>query len=100
MHHQTAATSVLLLDGDVGFLRATADALVRRGFAVRAASDDYVALLMLRRQPTDVAVVGHDPTGLEGERMVNAIRSRWPAVPVITLSANGTATSGKRGCGI
>ncbi|WP_052213936.1 response regulator [Belnapia sp. F-4-1] len=63
--------------------------LEERGHAVTMASDGQAALeLEARLGPFDVVVTDMQMPRMRGDELVQALRRRWPGLPVVVMSAN------------
>jgi DNA-binding response OmpR family regulator len=67
--------------------------LERRGFRVDLAEDGREALAALGSRPYAVLITDLWLPGLDGLRLVEAARRRWPALPVILMTGRGDRQS-------
>jgi DNA-binding NtrC family response regulator len=83
--------TVLIVDDD-GALRRVISALVAQlGFATEDVASGAAALRRLEARPFDVVVTDLRMPDMDGLSLLKAIRATWPAVPVVLLTAHGTA---------
>lgn len=90
---------ILVVDDDRPSREGLGTALLREGHSVDTAADAWEAIVRLRAQPFDVAVVDLDlPTvhgvDLGGWDVVRIARAYQPAIAVIVLSAEDDPTQG------
>ena len=83
-------TRVLLVDDEAEFLDSTAKALSRRGFEVQQAENGELALRMLEKRQTIVAVLDVKMPGMDGVDVFREIKLRWPSIAVIMLTGHGS----------
>jgi two-component system response regulator AtoC len=82
--------SVLAVDDDPALSKVIAALLRQSGIECEGASSADEALTRLTRQPFDAVVTDLRMPGMDGMRLLSQIGRRWPAVPVIVLTAHGT----------
>ncbi|QGY42030.1 response regulator [Pseudodesulfovibrio cashew] len=85
---------VLLVDDESEFTAVMAKRLGRLGMAVETATDGYEAYCILERAPVDVVVLDVLMPGLDGVQTLKALRRRFPGVPVIMLTGQGSVLDG------
>ena len=83
-----AGTSLLLVDDDDAVLKMTTRALVRRGYRVVACSSGEEALSCLERETFDCMVTDVQMPGINGLRLLRAVRDRDLDLPVILMTGN------------
>jgi EAL domain-containing protein (putative c-di-GMP-specific phosphodiesterase class I) len=81
-------TSVLVVDDDEAVLRVTRKTLVRRGYRVVACSNGDEALRWLGRETFDCMVTDVQMPGINGLRLLRAVRDRDLDIPVILITGN------------
>lgn len=84
----------LVVDDEEGIRSTLQEALQRSGYVVATASDGEEALDLLRETSFDAAVVDLNLGGrVDGLRLLEAIRWRWPGTAVVILTAHGSLES-------
>jgi len=84
----------LVIDDEEQICYVLSKTLERIGFIVVTASSGEEALDVLRDTPFDVAIVDLNLGGhVDGLKVVEAIRWRWPAMAAIILTAHGSLES-------
>jgi DNA-binding response OmpR family regulator len=85
------AIRTLIVDDEEGIRSTLKTALQRDGYAVVTASSGEEALDLLRETPFDAAVLDLRLGGqVNGLRLLEAIRWRWPETVVVILTAHGS----------
>lgn len=84
---------ILVVDDDPNILKVLQARLMASGYAVQTAPGAEKALELLEKCTADLVVSDVRMPGMDGERLLREIRTRWPAVPVILLTAHGTIES-------
>lgn len=88
------AIHTLVVDDDAAVRFTLAETLRRAGHTVVTAPDGESALDLLREQPFDLAVLDlRLGTRVDGLRVLEGIRWRWPQTAVIILTAHGSLES-------
>ncbi|MBW3630128.1 MAG: sigma-54 dependent transcriptional regulator [Gemmatimonadetes bacterium] len=85
--------SILLVDDDASFRGILAEVLSGHEYRVTASPDAYHALEVLQSEPVDLVVTDLDMPGLKGDALLAQIRSTFPEVPVIAITAFGSVES-------
>jgi DNA-binding response OmpR family regulator len=84
----------LVVDDEEGIRSTLQEALQRSGYVVATASNGEEALDLLRETSFDAAVVDLNLGGrVDGLRLLEAIRWRWPGMAVVILTAHGSLES-------
>ena len=84
----------LVVDDEAGIRFFLEQTLQRSGYAVELAADGQEALDHLRDTPFDVAIVDLNLGGrIDGLRVLEAARWRWPKTAVVILTAHGSLES-------
>jgi DNA-binding response OmpR family regulator len=84
----------LVVDDEKGVRFFLEETLRRAGYEVVAATSGEEALERLRETPFDLAVVDLKLGGrIDGLRVLEAVRWRWPATAVVILTAHGSLDS-------
>jgi DNA-binding response OmpR family regulator len=84
----------LVVDDEEGIRSTLKEALQRGGYVVTTASNGEEALDFLRETSFDAAVVDLNLGGrVDGLRLLEAIRWRWPGTAVVILTAHGSLDS-------
>jgi EAL domain-containing protein (putative c-di-GMP-specific phosphodiesterase class I) len=89
-------TSVLIVDDDRAVLKMTRKVLMRRGYRVVACSNGDEALLWLGRETFDCMVSDVQMPGINGLRLLRAVRDRDLDIPVVLMTGHpdvGTAAA-------
>ena len=84
-------TRVLVVD-DCGVDRTLAGELLRRhtGFAVEYACDGEEALKKIAQSPPELVLTDLQMPGVNGLQLVSAVRQKYPRVPVILMTSQGS----------
>jgi CheY-like chemotaxis protein len=82
-----AAPTVLLAEDDRDLAAALAGVLAEEGYAVRRAADGLAALAAVAAAPPDLVLSDIGLPGLDGRALARHLRARWPALPVVLMSA-------------
>ena len=85
-----SAPRVLVVDDDEGLLKLIAIRLRRADFEVTTAGSGQRALDSLSHQVPHVVVTDLQMDGMDGMALFEAIKARFPLLPVIVLTAHGT----------
>lgn len=89
-----AQVHTLVVDDEKGIRFFLKQALQRAGYVVTTAADGDEALLRLRETPFDVVILDLMLGGrVDGMRVLEAIKWRWPETAVIILTAYGSLES-------
>lgn len=91
MLSQTAR--LLLVDDETKFLETLARRLRMREFEVHTAQSGVEALYQAGVHPIDVAIVDLKMPGMQGDELIEALLSEYPAMEVIVLTAHGSVQS-------
>jgi CheY-like chemotaxis protein len=81
-------TAVLVVDDDEAVLKVTKKALVRRGYRVVACGSGDEALRWLGRETFDCMVTDVQMPGINGLRLLRAVRDRDLDLPVVLMTGN------------
>lgn len=86
------AGSILLVDDDVELLKALTKVLEKQGYTVVAYPDANQALHYLEQNKPRLDLVISDISmpGMKGTTFLNALRTAYPRLPVILITAFGT----------
>lgn len=80
--------TVLMVDDEVGFLDVMGRRLRRRGIAASLADSGPKALEMLQGEQFDVVVTDLKMPGMDGIALLDVLRQRYPALPVVLLTGH------------
>ncbi len=80
---------ILLVEDDAALREALADTLEIGGFAHRAVDCAEAALLALAEEPFALVISDVNMPGMDGHALLAQIRSRYPQVPVLLMTAFG-----------
>jgi len=90
----TDATHTLVVDDDAGVRFTVAETLRRAGHDVVTAKDGTAALNLLRNERFDLAILDLQlGEKVDGLRVLEGIRWRWPQTAVVILTAHGSLES-------
>lgn len=81
---------ILVVDDDESLRRVTQVQLQQTGYDVTAASDGSEALAVLERFPADLVITDLKMPGMSGLELLKRIRSEYPEIVVIMVTAFGT----------
>ncbi|MDP9348597.1 MAG: response regulator, partial [Gemmatimonadota bacterium] len=84
---------ILLVDDDASFRRVLAEVLSAYDYGVATSPDALHALEVLQSEPIDAVVTDLDMPGLKGDALLAQIRSTFPEIPVIAITAFGSVES-------
>jgi two-component system, NtrC family, response regulator GlrR len=84
------SSKILLVDDDPDLLRLVSIRLIAAGYEVDAASSAEAALNALAVQRADLLLSDWKLPGMDGMTLFEEVRRRYPALPVIMLTAHGT----------
>lgn len=87
--------TVLLVDDEERFLATTAIILQRKGIDSLLATSGEEALQQMQAHP-DVVVLDLRLPGMDGEATLQAMKARFPHIPVIILTGHGELPSAER----
>lgn len=83
-------SQILLVDDDVALLKLLAMRLNAAGYAVETAQSGEEALARLASIQPQLVITDLRMEGIDGMGLYNAVHERYPAMPVIILTAHGT----------
>ncbi len=91
-------TRVLLVDDEEAFVDALSKRLTQRGFQVSVAYNGRQALDIIPKEHCpDVIILDVKMPGMDGIETLQVIKSKWPLIEVIMLTAFGTVESAIEG---
>jgi DNA-binding NtrC family response regulator len=79
--------SILVVDDDVGALRALIQVLKKEGYSVEGAPSAAGALEQLQKHPADLLITDIRMERMDGMELMREVRLRWPDLPVIIMTA-------------
>jgi two-component system response regulator FlrC len=82
--------TVLVVEDDPSLREALGDTLELAGYQVRTAGDGESALGLLAEAPVGMVVSDVQMRPMDGHSLLRQVRSRFPAVPVLLMTAFGT----------
>jgi CheY-like chemotaxis protein len=82
--------TILVVDDSPIDRRLASGLLTRAGFTTRLAENGHEALVLLERERSELVVTDLQMPEMDGLELVEAIRSRYPDIPVILMTANGS----------
>ena len=86
----TQRPRILVVDDDPSLCRRMEMRLEASGYAPTTCESGERALAELERQPADALITDLRMEGMDGLALFDAVRERWPALPVIILTAHGS----------
>ena len=81
---------ILVVDDDPSLCRLLEVRLEASGYAPSSCDSGERALAELERHPADAVIADLRMEGMDGLALFDAVRERWPALPVIILTAHGS----------
>ncbi len=88
---------LLLVDDEVAYADVLSNRLGKRGFEVHKAYTSPEALLLLRTQTFDVAVLDLKMPDMDGIEVLKIAKKEDPGLQVIMLTGHGSATACEQG---
>jgi len=85
-----ARMQIMLIDDDIALLKLLAMRLRAAGYSVETAESGEQALARLAAVQPQLVVTDLRMEGVDGMALYNAVHQRYPAVPVIIITAHGT----------
>jgi len=85
--------TVLIAEDEANMRRVLCALLERDGYRTLEASDGTAALESLAREPVDAILTDLRMPKLNGLELLEAVRRRYPDIPVVMLTAHGTVGS-------
>ena len=89
--------SVLLVDDEVDYLKVLHKRLTRRGLSVSTASSGSEAILTLRSNEFDVAVLDLKMEDMDGIEVLKIFKKMDPQLAVIMLTGHGSEKAARDG---
>src|SRR6266542_4678457 len=86
-----AVTRILIVEDEVGLLRALGINLRARHYTVDTAADGASALIAASRKPPDLVILDLGLPDLDGVEVIRGLRG-WSTAPIIVLSARDAQT--------
>jgi len=83
-------TRILIVDGELAIVKLLRASLEAKGFEVLAATDGAEALQLIEGELPDVVILGILLPSIDGLEVCRRLRE-WSQIPIIMLSAKGTA---------
>ena len=83
-------SKILVVEDDAGLREALIDTLKLSGYQCLEADSGETALLTLKEQSVDIVVSDVQMGGMSGLTLLNSIKSNWPNLPVLIMTAYGT----------
>jgi len=78
--------SILVVDDEALVLSTMSEYLSERGAAVSRAANGLDALELLRSHPVDIVLTDRNMPGLNGQELLQEIRSQWPDIDVVMMT--------------
>jgi len=92
-----AGLNILLIDDEFDFVDTTCKRLTRRGFSARIALTCAEGLTIIESGWPNVVVLDVMLPDRDGMDLLQEIKARWPALPVILLTGHASMQAGLRG---
>ena len=86
----TQTTRVLLVEDDQSLREALADTLMLGGYDYVQAPDAETALKLLRQENVSMVISDVNMPGMDGHALLRHLRSDYPHLPVLLMTAYGT----------
>jgi two-component system response regulator FlrC len=84
-----AKATILVVEDDAELREALCDTLELAGYGYREADSGEAALLLLQQESVDMVVTDVNMGGMDGHDLLAHITQRWPALPVLLITAYG-----------
>ena len=84
---------IVIVDDEERMAGVVAAALGRAGYECEQCASGDAALAALEERPADVVVTDWKMPGMDGLTLLRSLRARWPATPVVLLTAYGSVPS-------
>ena len=84
---------VVIVDDEERMAGVVAATLARVGYECEQCASGDAALAALEQHPADVVVTDWKMPGMDGLTLLRRLRARWPAMPVVLLTAYGSVPS-------
>ncbi|MBE0505313.1 MAG: sigma-54-dependent Fis family transcriptional regulator [Marinospirillum sp.] len=81
---------VLIVEDDADLREALEDTLSLEGWSYISAENGQEALLMLKKEPVSLIVSDVSMPVMDGHRLLESVREKWPGVPVVLMTAFGS----------
>jgi DNA-binding NtrC family response regulator len=81
---------LLVVDDEVNIRRILQAAFDKAGYHTLVAENGDVALALLKSEPVDCVLTDVTMPGIDGYELQRAVRTNWPSVPVVIMTAYGT----------
>jgi two-component system response regulator FlrC len=83
-------SKILVVEDDSGLREALIDTLKLSGYQCLEADSGEAAILTLKEEKVDLVVSDVQMGGMSGLTLLNSIKSNWPNLPVLIMTAYGT----------
>src|SRR5215207_3792738 len=81
---------ILVVEDDDALRRVTQAQLEKCGYEVLVSADVPEALIVLEKQPVDLVLTDLNLPGLSGLELLSRVRSEYPDISVVIITAYGT----------
>lgn len=81
---------ILIVEDDADLREALEDTLDLAGLAYISAADGQEAVVLMNQQPVSLVVSDVSMPKMTGEELLSVVKSKWPATPVVLMTAYGT----------
>jgi two-component system KDP operon response regulator KdpE len=86
-------TTILIVDDELMVRRVLHDALAKHGYHVELAESGMASLNRLRWPGIDLLLLDLNLGDIDGVQVMQEARRRWPNLPIVMLTANGSLPS-------
>ncbi len=83
------ATHILIVDDEKRICSSLTGIFEDEGYKIRAVQDGQTALQMLEQEQPDLMMLDLWMPGMDGLQVLEAVKQRYPALPVIVISGHG-----------
>jgi len=90
------SAAVMIVDDDAGMRQALADTLDIAGFPTVQAQDGLDALRILENRAVGLIITDVQMPELDGQGLLERVRHRYPALPVLVMTGHGTVNGAVR----
>lgn len=89
----TESASILIVDDEALVRRVLGDGLLQAGYSVHRAASGAEAIASLEATAIDLILLDLQLGDDDGVEVMRDVRSRWPSLPIIILTAHGSMNS-------
>jgi len=81
---------ILVVEDDADLRTALCDTLSMAGYKAQTASDGLAAVDILQSESVDMVITDIQMPGMDGHALLKKIKSQWPDIPVMLMTAYGS----------